>query len=206
MWNNLSEAWQCAFEEAWASFKSGSIPIGAVISEENGHIILREHNRSNEPDTVNRNIAHAEANALRRLDTSHYYPKTLVLYSTMEPCPMCMGTAVMSNIKHLRYAARDMYCGCVHLKDIDPYLMGQRLDYTFADDEMEFVQLTIQSYHEFRYLSQGASDIVLNRFRETNERAVILAEKLFREKTLDAFSREQKPFSEVYDYILSHTP
>ena len=99
-----------------------------------------------------------------------------------------------------------MYCGCVHLKDIDPYLMGQRLDYTFADDEMEFVQLTIQSYHEFRYVSQGASDIVLNRFRETNERAVILAEKLFREKTLDAFSREQKPFSEVYDYILSHTP
>ena len=83
MWNNLSEAWQCAFEEAWASFKSGSIPIGAVIADENGHIILREHNRSNETDTINKNISHAEANALRRLDTSQYNPKTLVLYATI---------------------------------------------------------------------------------------------------------------------------
>ena len=115
MWNNLSEAWQCAFEEAWTSFKSGSIPIGAVIADENGNIILKDHNRSKEPDTVNRNISHAEANSLRRLDTSQYNPKKLVLYATMELCPMCMGTAVMSNIKHLRYAARDLYCGCVHL-------------------------------------------------------------------------------------------
>ena len=116
---------------------------------------------------------------------------------------MCMGTAVMSNIKHLRYAARDMYCGCVHLKDSDPYLMGQRLDYSFADDEMEFVQLTIQSYHEFRYVSQGASDVVLNQFRKTNERAVNLAEELFAEQILDSFSKAQKNFSEVYDFILS---
>lgn len=203
MWNNLSEAWQCAFEEAWASFKSGSIPIGAVIADENGNIILKDHNRSKEPDTVNRNISHAEANSLRRLDTSQYNPKKLVLYATMEPCPMCMGTAVMSNIKHLRYAARDLYCGCVHLKDSDPYLMGQRLDYFFADDEMEFVQLTIQSYHEFRYVGQGASDVVLNHFRKTNERAVNLAEEFFAEQILDSFSNAQKDFSEVYDYIIS---
>ena len=68
---------------------------------------------------------------------------------------------------------------------------------------MEFVQLTIQSYHEFRYVSQGASDVVLNQFRKTNERAVNLAEELFAEQILDSFSKAQKNFSEVYDFILS---
>lgn len=203
MWNNLSKAWQAAFEEAWSAFKIGSIPIGAVITDENDNIILKDHNRANEPDTVNRNISHAEANALRRLDTSQYNSRSAILYSTMEPCPMCMGTAVMANIKHLRYAARDLHCGAVYLKDADEYLIGKHLDYYFADDEMEFVQLTIQSYYELRIISQSGCKGVIDQFRRTNEYSVRLAEQLFEDKLLDSFAADQKDFSEVYDYILS---
>lgn len=203
MWNNLSAAWKAAFEEAWAAFRNGSIPIGAVIADENGDIIIKEHNRANEPDTVNRHISHAEANALRRLDTVMYNPKKAVLYATMEPCPMCMGTAVMSNIKRLRFAAHDPYCGAVHLKDSDPYLQRQAQDYSCEGDETEFVQLTIQSYHELRYISRGGSDAVLVCFRRLNERAVSLAERLFAEQKLDCFAADGTEFAQVYDYILS---
>lgn len=203
MWKDLTTEWQTAFLEAWNAFKSGSIPIGAVIADENGNVIIKEHNRARERETLNKHISHAEANALRSLDTAMYNPKTITLYATMEPCPMCMGTAVMSNIKRLRYAARDPYCGAVHIKDNDPYIMGQRLDYAHVGGDMEFVQLTIQSYHELGYISRGASDKVLNSFRSIDEKAVSLAEKLYDEKKLDLFSEKGMDFSEVYDFILS---
>lgn len=203
MWKDISVQWQTAFLEAWSAFKSGSIPIGAVIADEKGNIIIKEHNRAAEKEILNRHISHAEANALRSLDTSMYNPKTLTLYATMEPCPMCMGTAVMSNIKRLRYAARDPYCGAVKLKGTDPYMMGQHLDYSHIGGEMEFVQLTLQSYHELGYISCGASDKVLNSFRSLDEKAVSLAERLYAEKRLDLFSEKGTDFSEVYDFILS---
>lgn len=203
MWKDLSVEWQTAFLEAWSAFKAGSIPIGAVIADEKGNVIIKEHNRAREKETLNKHISHAEANALRSLDTALYNPKTLTLYATMEPCPMCMGTAVMSNIKRLRYAARDPYCGAVHLKDSDPYIKGQHIDYSHVGGEMEFVQLTLQSYHELDYISKGASDKVLNSFRSIDEKAVALAEKLYPEKRLDMFSGNVTDFSEVYDFLLS---
>ena len=203
MWKDLSVEWQAAFIEAWNAFKCGSIPIGAVIADEEGNILIKEHNRAKEKETLNGHISHAEANALRSLDTSMYNPKTVTLYSTMEPCPMCMGTAVMSNIKRLRYAARDPYCGAVHLKDSDPYIMSNNLDYVHVGGETEFVQLTIQSYHELGYISRGASDKVLNCFRNLDEKAVSLAERLYADKRLDIFSENGADFSEVYDFLLS---
>ena len=129
MWQDLSVMWQTTFEEGWNAYKAGSIPIGAAIFDQFGKCLIREHNRSMESETLNKSISHAESNALRALDTSKCNVRELTLYTTMEPCPMCMGTSVMSNIKHLRYAAHDPYCGSVYLKDTDPYICGKNLDY-----------------------------------------------------------------------------
>ena len=203
MWENLSEIWQAAFEEAWEAFKSGSIPIGAVITDKSGNILLKDHNRSSESGIINRSISHAEANALRNLDTSKYNPRSLTLYSTMEPCPMCFGTSVMANIKRLRYAARDPHCGFVHIKDEDDYLRSKNLDYCFENDEKELVQLTIQSCHELRYISMGGGDGVLNKFRLLNGKAVGIAERLFAERKLDSLAESGEGFGAVYDLIAS---
>ena len=77
MWNELSEIWQAAFREAWEAFVQGSPPIGAVLCDSEGRIIMCEHNRNNEPHIPNKRLAHAEAGILRRLDTSEYDPKKL---------------------------------------------------------------------------------------------------------------------------------
>ena len=137
MWKDLSYEWKTAFEEGWIAFKNGSTPIGAALFDENGTLILKNRNRANEKGTINKRISHAEANILRELDITAYNLNELTLYSTMEPCPMCMGTCVMAGIRKLRFAARDPYCGFTYLKDKEPYFMTKNLDYTFADDEME---------------------------------------------------------------------
>ena len=164
--DSLKREWKIAFNEAWEAFKAGSTPIGAALFDENGELVLADHNRANEPETVNRNISHAEANVLRRLDTKRYEPRKLTLFTTMEPCPMCLGTAVMANMKKLRSAAHDRYCGMVYLKDSDPYMKSKGLDYTFADAELEFLQLTIQSYYELSWIERGSSPKVFERFKE----------------------------------------
>ena len=203
MWNTLSAAWQAAFAEAWTAFRQGSIPIGAVICGEAGEILIREHNRTGEAGICNRKIAHAEANALRRLNTAECDPEQLVLFTTMEPCPMCMGTAVMSNIRHLRYAARDPYCGCIHWKDDDPYIRGKQLDYVHTGHEPEFVQLVMQSYFELRLTDGQDDNPVLRKFSWLNGHAVRTAETLYAKKLLDEMAENGAEASAVYDMIAS---
>ena len=202
MWKDLSYEWQTVFDEAWEAFKNGSIPIGAAVFNENGNMLIREHNRGREADTVNKLISHAEANALRRLDTDSINMRTAVLYTTMEPCPMCMGTAVMSNIRHLRYAAHDPYCGCVYLKDSDPYMQHKGLDYSHTGGELEFVQLVIQSYHELKLTGSSAGNPVLEKFAELNGQAVMLAEELYSDKLLDKYADNGEDIAAVYDIII----
>ena len=69
MWRDLSYQWQTVFEEAWKAFGFGSTPIGAALFDKEGQLILSDRNRSHEADTINKEISHAEANALRRMDT-----------------------------------------------------------------------------------------------------------------------------------------
>ncbi len=203
MWNDLSYQWKTAFEEGWIAFKNGSTPIGAALFDKDGTLILKNRNRANEKGTINKRISHAEANILRELDITSYDFKELTLYSTMEPCPMCMGTCVMAGIRKLRFAARDPYCGFTYLKDTEPYFLTKNLDYTFADDEMEKVQLVMQGYRELRYMEQGASDKVFKTFYGLRPEIKTITEKLYAEKVLDRFANDNRSFSEVYDYILS---
>lgn len=202
MWNELSMEWKTVFTEAWISFKKGSIPIGAAIFDEKGRLLVKDYNRRAESDILNRHISHAEANALRDLDTSAYNPKTVVLYTTMEPCPMCMGTAVMSNIRHLRYAAHDPYCGCAHLKDDEPYIKNHNLDYTHIGGDVEFVQIVVQSYHELKCIANGCDGYVLSKFAEYNPKAVQVAEELYQDFVLDKLAQDDVDYSSVYDMIL----
>ena len=56
-------------DEAWEAYKAGSVPIGAVIVDAEGHILTRGRSRrferAGEPGTVFGNpLAHAELNAL----------------------------------------------------------------------------------------------------------------------------------------------
>ena len=203
MWNDISKQWQTAFEEAWEAFCTGSIPIGAAVFDENGDLILKDHNRTQLPETINRRIAHAEANILRQLDTSRFDPKKLTLYTTMEPCPMCMGTAAVSNIRHLRSAAPDPHCGMIHLIESEPYFIGKALDYNFECGDPELVQLTLQSYYELRCIEAGASRCVFDSFSEQCPEATEISARLYKNKVLDRFAEEGTAFGVVFDYILS---
>lgn len=85
-----------ALKEATLAMRAGERPIGAVIVHR-GQIVgrgraehLGKHNR----------LAHAELSALLATATSLYdYPHDNgVIYTTVEPCEMCLGAIVMSDV------------------------------------------------------------------------------------------------------------
>ncbi len=191
------------FAEAWSAFCEGNIPIGAALFDENDELVLKDHNRANLPETVNRRIAHAEANLLRRLDMSRFDPKKLTLYTTMEPCAMCIGTASVSNIRHLRSAAHDPHCGMLHLIDTEPYYIDKALDYVLESGDLELVQLTVQSYYELRCIEFGSSSYMLDSFQRQCPEAAEISKKLYKNKLLDSFAKTGTDFGEVFDLIIS---
>jgi len=87
-----------AIEEARKGLAAGGIPIGSVLVHK-GRIIGRGHNQRVQHGSV---IHHAEMNCLEnagRLPARIY--AECILYSTLSPCPMCSGAALLYKIPHI---------------------------------------------------------------------------------------------------------
>ena len=92
----MSDAFlDAAIAEARAGLAEGGIPIGSVLVIA-GQIVGRGHNRRVQKGSA---ILHAEMDCLEnagRLTPRDYRQATL--YSTLSPCDMCSGTALLYNI------------------------------------------------------------------------------------------------------------
>ena len=86
---------QAAIEEAKKGLAEGGIPIGSVLVID-GEIVGRGHNQRVQKGSA---ILHAEMSCLEnagRLSAADYQRATL--YSTLSPCDMCSGTALLYGI------------------------------------------------------------------------------------------------------------
>jgi len=90
---------RAAIEQA----RRGSTPFGCVIVKKDAVVVSACNTVTQDQDVT----AHAEINALRKLqaqkkkaDLSGY-----VLYTTCEPCPMCMSAIVYAGITTVVYGA-----------------------------------------------------------------------------------------------------
>ncbi len=89
---------QVAIDEARAGLAEGGIPIGSVLVIDK-QIVGRGHNRRVQQGSP---ILHAEMDCLEnagRLTAAEYRRATL--YSTLSPCDMCSGTALLYEIPRI---------------------------------------------------------------------------------------------------------
>lgn len=85
---------QQALEEARTGLREGGLPIGSVLADKHGQIVARGHNlrvQSGDP------TAHAETVCLRNAGRRRDWAE-LTLVSTLSPCIMCTGTALLFRI------------------------------------------------------------------------------------------------------------
>ena len=101
-------------------------PFGAVITDKEGNIIAKGNNmvlKNNDP------TAHAEVTVIRetckKLGT--YDLSGYVLYTSCEPCPMCLSAIIWANIKEVYYACTREDAGRIGFRDdvIYEYLEGK---------------------------------------------------------------------------------
>ncbi len=89
---------QAAIDEARLGLAEGGIPIGSMLAID-GRIVGRGHNRRVQRASA---ILHAEMDCLEnagRLKARDYARATL--YSTLSPCDMCSGTALLYKIPRI---------------------------------------------------------------------------------------------------------
>ncbi|MGD9722026.1 MAG: nucleoside deaminase [Pirellulales bacterium] len=99
---------QAAIDEARAGLAEGGIPIGSVLVID-GQIVGRGHNRRVQRGSA---ILHAEMDCLEnagRLKASDY--RRAVLYSTLSPCDMCSGTALLYRIPKIVIGENETFRG-----------------------------------------------------------------------------------------------
>lgn len=104
-------------------------PFGAVIIDKDGNIIAKGNNKvivSHDP------TAHAEIVAIReaskKLNTHDL--SDCILYTSCEPCPMCLSAIIWSNIKEVYYGCTKEDAGNIGFRDdiIYDYLKGKNKD------------------------------------------------------------------------------
>ena len=112
-WQQLEAPWRECFEAAWEAFLAGTIPVGAVVANADGAIVARGRNRIFDPPghgLSGSRLAHAEVDALAQLPTSARY-RDHVLYSTLEPCLLCVAATLHATVGRIEYAAADPFGG-----------------------------------------------------------------------------------------------
>ena len=127
-----------ALEEAKAGLHEGGIPIGSVLVID-GKIVARGHNQRVQKGSA---ILHAEMDCFENAGrlTAKDYQKA-VLYSTLSPCDMCSGTALLYGIKTIIVGENQTFQGP------ESYLKERGVDVTVLN-EPECIQLMEQFIEE----------------------------------------------------------
>ncbi len=123
-------------------------PFGAVIVDLNNNIISNGNNqvlKNNDP------TAHAEVvairNACKKLNT--YDLSGCTLYTSCEPCPMCLSAIIWSNIKTVYYGCTKQDAGDIGFRDdiIYEYLKGNNKELiTLHEIDREQCIKTFENY------------------------------------------------------------
>ena len=115
-----------AIDEARQGLAEGGIPIGSVLVIDR-QIVGRGHNRRVQQGSA---ILHAEMDCLERagrLRAEDY--RRSVLYSTLSPCDMCSGTALLYGIPRIVVGENRTFRGP------EDYLRSRGVVLEIADDE-----------------------------------------------------------------------
>lgn len=200
----LAPPWRAALEEAWEAYRAGSHPIGAVVLGPDGRLLARGRNRVFDlapgGHVKGNPLAHAEMNALLELDYAAVDPHACSLFTTTEPCPLCLGALYMSGVRHLRFGARDGWCGSVDLLGATPYLARKPIAVSGPWPQIEALVIVLQSEFALRQDTRRAQPL-LEADRSLSPAAVALGEALHRTGELWRLALADAPLDDALGLI-----
>ena len=102
--DKMSKYIELALKEAKKSIKTNDVPVGTIIVE-NGKIIAKAHNTREKKHKI---TGHAEINAIEKAckKKKTWHLNNCELYTTLEPCKMCLEVIKQARIKKVYFAAK----------------------------------------------------------------------------------------------------
>lgn len=101
----------------------GNFGVGSILVNEGGNIVVQGHNEVFSP--YFRSDRHAEMVVMDAFEDARRAPGGLdrfTLYTSLEPCPMCLIRLSTSDIGRVLFAARDIPGGMVHrMNELPPF-------------------------------------------------------------------------------------
>ena len=212
-WNKLLPQWQWCIEEAWTSYCKGSLPIGAVITDAAGNLIARGRNRMYEDDIYGderekqilrgHRLAHAEMNALLQVNWKEVNPKKCILYTTTEPCPLCVGAVRLTRIRTVYYASKDTGAGSANLFTANEFMKRAKIQVTGPErDDMDTILTAMLVEITLRRKDENMS-LLYDTVEETHPIGAKLGNKLFEDELLDLWKKQGHSAAYIYDQLLS---
>jgi len=111
-------------------------PFGAVIVK-NGEIVGEAHNKVT---STNDPTAHAEVNAIREAckNLNTFQLEDCDIYTSCEPCPMCLGAIYWARLKNVYYACNRFDAKNI---DFDDQFIYEEIDKDIDKREIGFIKL-----------------------------------------------------------------
>ena len=136
---------KAAIDEAKQGLAEGGIPIGSVLVID-GKIVGRGHNRRVQRGSA---ILHAEMDCVEKAArlTAHDYQRA-VLYSTLSPCDMCSGMALLYKIRKIVVGENQTFQGP------EDYLRSRGVELVVVNDPecirlmKDFIQDNVELWNE----------------------------------------------------------
>jgi tRNA(adenine34) deaminase len=207
-WSELKDSWKRVFELSWEAYTAGTIPIGAVIVDEEDRVVAVARNRILDRSPVTHQIyghklAHAEINAILQVDEAqHPGIRDYTLYTAMEPCPLCIGAAVMGNIRHIVYAAADRYAGATCLCDAMEYMARRNIAVEGPFEPMQTFEVALQTCYELETRPETAHYIASTAWGSCCPGGVVLAERLYADGVFVGMRARGATAQAVYDDVM----
>ena len=147
----MNPLWLACLELCLEAIDAGSLGIAAVITDGDAAIISRGRNQLfDSADSVNtiQNtlVSHAEVNAIAGLPMRFRRDKSISLYTTVEPCPMCLGAVAMSPIRQVVIASRDPYAGACAIARENPWMSRKKIRFEFESGQVERIFASLHVY------------------------------------------------------------
>ncbi len=99
---------EAAYGQALKSLREGGIPIGSALAGPDGTILAVGHNLRVQ---AREQIAHAEMVCLRNAGVGRKDWGELTMATTLSPCAMCSGAAVLHGLRRVLIADNDNFQG-----------------------------------------------------------------------------------------------
>jgi tRNA(adenine34) deaminase len=209
MWDSISPPWQATLELVWEAYCDDCLPIAAIITDANGTILARGRSRIYGRKTSplgfrpGNRLAHAEVEALNSLDYDHVDRYSCILYTSTEPCPMCLGTFYMAGLRKLHYESRDPYAGSINLLGKTPYLRTKSIQ--IVEPPSMVLEIIIMALYVEKELydlnSNGRGHVVFEAWSQVVPQSVVFGEILYQSGKLRQMRDASSSVQEVIDEL-----